>query len=40
MDLLLKMSVLQANFCWPEDLEEIICSRTVSFAGKKIIVGV
>ena len=40
MDMFLKKSVLQANFCWLEDLEEIICSGTESFAGKKIIVGV
>ena len=40
MDLFLKISVLRANFCWLEDLEEIICSGTKSFAGKKIIVGV
>ena len=40
MDLFLKISVLQANFCWLEDLEEIICSGTESFVWKKIIVGV
>ena len=37
MDLFLKISVLRANFCWLEDLEEIICSGTESFAGKKIL---
>ena len=34
MDLFLKISTLQANFCRLEDLEEIICSGTESFAGK------
>ena len=34
MDLFLKISALQANFCWLEDLEEIICSGKESFAGK------
>ena len=34
MDLLLKISVLQANFCWLGELEKIICSWKENDAGK------
>ena len=40
MDLFLKISVLQANFCWLEDFEKIICPCKESVAGKKTIQGV
>ena len=40
MDLFLKISVLEANFCWVGDVEEIICPSKESVAGKKIIQGV
>ena len=39
MDLFLKISVLEANFCWVGDVEEIICSWKESVAGKNIIQG-
>ena len=39
MDLFLKISVLQANFCWLGDLGEIICPWTESVAGKKVNSG-
>ena len=39
MDLFLKLSDLQANFCWLGDVEEIICPLKESAAGKKIIEG-
>ena len=35
--LLLKISVLLANFCWLGDLGEIICPWKESVAGKKSI---
>ena len=35
--LLLKISVLLANFCWLGDLGEIICPWKESAAGKKSI---
>ena len=34
MDLFLKISVLQANFCWLGELEKIICSWKENDAGK------
>ena len=34
MDLFLKISVLQANFCWQGELEKIICSWKENDAGK------
>ena len=34
MDLFLKISVLQANFCWLGDLDKIICPWKESDAGK------
>ena len=37
MDLLLKISVLQAHFCWLGDVEEIVCPLKESVAGKKIL---
>ena len=40
MDLFLKISVLQANFCWLGDVKEIVCPLKESVAGKKIIEGV
>ena len=40
MDLFLKISVLQANFCWLGDVEEIICPWKERVAGKKTIQGV
>ena len=39
MDLFLKLSVLQANFCWLGDVEEMITWKD-SVAGKKVIQGV
>ena len=36
MDLFLKISVLQANFCWLGDVEEIICPWKESVAKKKM----
>ena len=39
MDLFLKLSVLQANFCWLGEVEEIICRLKENVAGKKIIEG-
>ena len=38
IDLFLIISVLQANFCWIEDFEEMICPWLERVAGKKIIV--
>ena len=35
MDLSLKISVLQANFCWLRDFEEVICPWKESVAGKR-----
>ena len=35
-DLFLKISVLQANFCWLGDVEEIICPWKESVAKKKM----
>ena len=35
MDLFLKISVLQANFCWVGDVEEMICSWEETVAGKR-----
>lgn len=40
MDLFLKLSVLQANFCLLGDVEEMICPWKDSVAGKKVIQGV
>ena len=40
MDLLLKISVIQANSFWLGDLGEIICPWRESVAGKKPIQGV
>ena len=40
MDLLLKISVLQANYCCLGDLGEIICPWKESVAGKTSIQGV
>ena len=40
MDLFLKISVFQANFCWLGDVEEITCPWMESVAGKKIGLGV
>ena len=40
MDLLLKISVLQAHFCWLGDVEEIIVLGRKVLLGKKIIQGV
>ena len=34
MDLSLEISVLQANFCWLRDFEEVICPWKESVAGK------
>ena len=34
MDLFLKITVLQANSCWLEDLDKIICPFKESVAGK------
>jgi len=34
MDLFLKISVLQADFCWLGDLDKIICPWKESDAGK------
>ena len=33
MDLFLKLSVLQANFCWLGDLEKMICPWKESIGG-------
>ena len=35
--LFLKISVLQANFCWLGDLERVICPWKEAVAGKKTI---
>ena len=40
MDLFLKISVLQAHFCWLGDVEEIIVLGRKVLLGKKIIQGV
>ena len=40
MDPFLKISVLQANFCWLGDVKEIVCPLKESVAWKKIIEGV
>ena len=40
MDLFLKISVFQANFCWLGDVKEITCPWMESVAGKKIGLGV
>ena len=40
MDLFLKISVVQANFCWLGGVEEITCPWMESVAGKKIGLGV
>ena len=40
MDLFHKISVLQADFWWLGDLEEIICPWKESVAGEKTIQGV
>ena len=40
MDLFLKISVLQAHFCWLGDVEEIIVLGRKVSAGKKIIQGI
>ena len=40
VDLFVKMPVLQANFCWLRELEEFICSRKESVAGKSTIQSV
>ena len=40
MNLFLKISVLQANFCWLGDLEKMICPLKESFTGKGAIYGV
>ena len=40
MDLFLKISVLQADFWWPGDVEEMICPWKESVAREKTIQGV
>ena len=35
MDLFLKRSVLQANFCWVGDVEEMICPWEETVSGKR-----
>ena len=40
MDLFIKISVLQANFCWLGDVEEMIVLGRKVLLGKKIIQGV
>lgn len=37
MDLSLKISVLQANFCWLRDFEQAICPWKESVSGKQAI---
>ena len=37
MDLFLKISVLQANFCWLGDLERVICPGKESVAGSEVL---
>ena len=34
MDLFLKRSVLQANFCWVGDVKEMICPCEETVSGK------
>ena len=36
MDPFLKISVLQANFCWLGDLERVICPGKESVAGRRL----
>ena len=40
MNLFLKISVLQRNFCWLGDVEEMICPWKENVASKKTIQGV
>ena len=40
MDLFLKISVLQAKFCWLGDLEKVVCPWKERVTGKKAIHGV
>ena len=39
MDLFLKLSVLQANFCWLGDLEKMICPWKESIGGERTSQG-
>ena len=40
MDLVLKISVLQAYFCWLGDVEVMICPSKERVAGEKTVEGV